>query len=336
MADFPVKHWGSYGPLSLLLWPVSLLFRWVARLRRLAFARGWLLRERLPVPVVVIGNIHVGGVGKTPLTQHLARCLVAAGFHPGIISRGYGRQTQEALLVAPESVPVAVGDEPLLLRQTAGCPVAVARQRAEAGRLLLAQHPEVDVLLCDDGLQHYALERDIEICVLDGLRGWGNGWCLPAGPLREGRERLAQVDAVVVHGNEFPLATPAGLPRFAMRLVTGPAYRLQQPEQMRPASRLPGRLLAVTGIGHPQRFFNGLLDMGLEFTARAFPDHHVFCAGDLAGDFDCILMTEKDAVKCRAFDDGRIWVLPVEADLQPDLAGWLIAHLRGLHGRQTA
>lgn len=318
--------------LAVFLWPLlplAWLFGAVAGLRRLAYRRGWLRQERLPVPVVVVGNLIVGGAGKTPLTLHLVEALRRAGKHPGIISRGYGGQG-EVLSVSASSDPHRVGDEPVLLAARSGVPVFVGRRRADAGRALLAAHPDVDVLVCDDGLQHYALARDVEIVVSD-RRGLGNGRLLPAGPLREPRSRLASVDALVVHSGGEALRADA----FTMDLQPGDFYALRDPKrQAAPADWADRRLHAMAGIGHPERFFATLRAIGLAFVEHPFPDHHVYVADDFSfvGD-GVLLMTEKDAVKCRPFYQGEAWVLPITAHVSPALVALV---LEKIDGRQTA
>lgn len=338
MSAFPLRHWAKRGPLACLLFPAALLLGAVSRLRRALYRSGLPARQRLPVPVVVVGNIHVGGVGKTPLTLYLLRALREAGFTPGVISRGYGRKGRGISAVHASSSAAEVGDEPLFLHRASACPVFVGSDRAEAGRSLLCAHPDVDILLSDDGLQHYRLARDVELCVLDGFRGWGNGWLLPAGPLREGRERLNSVDALIVHGEEAPLpGLPDDKPRFRMRLQAGEIHRLGLPDTPVGLDALRGRrLLAVSAIGDPARFHRTLEQLGLSFETRSFPDHHAYEAGDLDTSADLILMTEKDAVKCRGLDDGKIHVLPVTAIVEPDLGRWLLNRLRPKNGRQTA
>ena len=325
-ATFPLRHWGGRGPLACLLSPFSLLFFLLITVRRYAYTRGWLRAQPLAKPVVVVGNIHVGGVGKTPLTMALAEQLQARGVQVGIISRGYGGNHQQATEVRVDSTAAEVGDEALLMRRSLSCPVFVARLRADAGAALLKQYPNTDLLLCDDGLQHYPLARAVEICVVDGYRGWGNGWLLPAGPLREGRRRLRDCDAVVVHGDRVPLpGLPEAVPRFQMQLRSAAPYWLHAPGQLADLQVLQGRrVLAVAGIGDPQRFFASLPGMGIQAMTRAFADHHVYTAADLAGDFDFIVTTEKDAVKCRGLDGGRMLVLPVRAELTPSLVDWLL------------
>ena len=318
--------------LAVLLWPLlpfSWLFGLLSALRRLAYAQGWARSARLPVPVVVVGNLIVGGAGKTPLTLHLVAALKAAGKRPGIISRGYGGHGEVAAVTADASA-AEVGDEPLLLAARSGVPVCVGRRRAEAGRALLAAHPEVDVLVCDDGLQHYALARDVEIVVSD-RRGCGNGYLLPAGPLREPVSRLRTVDAVVVHAGAERLRDDA----LTMDLVPGAFYALQDPTRQASLDQWAGRKVhAMAGIGHPERFFDTLRGLGLRFESHPFPDHHAFTESDFhfVGD-DVLLMTEKDAVKCRPFYQGDAWVLPVTAQVSPALIALV---LEKTDGRQTA
>ena len=285
--------------------------------------------QRLSVPVSVVGTITVGGAGKTPLTLWLAKALTVQGFRPGVVSRGYGRQGDAPAAVNPENSPKLVGDEPLLLARRSGVPVWVGQDRAAAGRALLAQHPQVDVLLCDDGLQHYRLGRDIELAVFD-VRGAGNGWRLPLGPLREALSRLADVDAVICNG-EVDVALPAGLPVFDMRLVPGVFYALGDPERRCTASELAGkRLHALAGIGDPKRFFRTLQALGLGFDEHPFADHHDYTAADLAFASDGVLLrTEKDAVKCTGLTTGEAWVLPVDAELTPALIELIVEKLRG-------
>jgi tetraacyldisaccharide 4'-kinase len=276
--------------------------------------------------VVVVGNLIVGGAGKTPTVLWLVDRLRAAGRRPGILSRGYGG-SQVVAEVRADSDPLRVGDEPALLASRSGVPVFVGRRRAAAGRALLKAHPGVDVLVCDDGLQHLGLARDVEIAVVDG-RGVGNGRLLPAGPLREPARRLDTVDAVV-HNFQKKGTSAAGC--YVMSLQPGSFYRLNDPETRCAAGDLAGRrLFAIAGIGHPQRFFDTLGALGLHFEARPFPDHHAFVPGDLsfaAG--GVLLMTEKDAIKCRPFLTAEAWVLPVTATIDPDLAAFVLEKIDG-------
>jgi len=310
--------------LSLALWPLSLLFRIVAALRRYAYRCGLLSAAKLPVPVVIVGNIPVGGTGKTPLTIALATALRNAGKHPGIITRGYGGSRREAHAVGIISDARDSGDEAILLTRLSGCPVWAGANRVAAARALLADNPGCDILLSDDGLQHYALARDFEIAVIDGARGLGNGRLLPAGPLRETAARLNHVNAVVLNGDGPAPSSTA--PVYRMHLRGDRLRNLKTPQQTVDAEYFRGRKVhAVAAIGHPQRFFDHLRGLCIVFQAHAFPDHYAFTAQDLAfGDDAEIIMTGKDAVKCFAFAGPHYWQLPVEAVLDGDLTGQIL------------
>jgi tetraacyldisaccharide 4'-kinase len=328
------RAWLRRGPLALALWPLSLLFRLLASLRLALFRAGVLKSGRLPVPVVVVGNIFIGGTGKTPLTIWLAEQLRAAGFRPGVISRGHGGAEGAPIEVTAASSAREAGDEPLLIAMRAGCPVVVGRRRAEAGRRLLALHPEVDVLIADDGLQHYALQRDVEVVLFDG-RGVGNGWTLPAGPLREPPSRRR--DFTVVNAPELTpaLAAAVGGSPFQMRLGGGMAERLADSATRQPLAAFRGkRIVAAAGIGNPGRFFAMLRAEGLDIGELPLPDHHDFLDDPFRGvAADVILVTEKDAVKCRQLEninnDPRLWVVPVAAQIDPLLAAHIVEKCRG-------
>lgn len=334
MSGFLERCWYGRCRYRFLLFPLVPVFFCLLLVRRLAYRAGLLRSWRLPVPVIVVGNLAVGGSGKTPLTLCIVRWLVELGYHPGIVSRGYGGQARMPMPVAMDSDPALVGDEPVLLARRAVCPVWVGRERAEAGRQLLAFHPEVDVLVTDDGLQHYALTRDLEIVVVDGERGFGNGHLLPAGPLREPLGRLATVDAVVINGGD-PDAFVLLPPSFTMRL-SGETFRnLRDPGRIARAADFAGRPLhALAGIGHPRRFFDHLARLGLNVTPHAFPDHHAYTADDLPA--GTLLMTEKDAVKCAEFAPPDAWFLAVDAELEPGLKTLIHHSLKTPHGSQTA
>jgi tetraacyldisaccharide 4'-kinase len=311
-------HWYRFSPLHLFLFPVSLIFRAIAGLRRFLYRSGILASVGLPVPVVVVGNISVGGTGKTPLTLWLAQQLIDNGWHPGIVSRGYTKS--EGSRKTPHEVSIddaadKVGDEPLLMAQRALCPVWIGRDRPAAAHALLQAHPECDIILSDDGMQHYRMRRNAEIAVVDGARRFGNGLLLPAGPLREPVSRLKQVDAIVINSGK------AKDGEFAMTLEGTRFHNLLNPEMIVAPGNFSGqRLHAIAGIGHPQRFFTHLEHLGLKTQRHAFPDHHHYSAGDIAfNDADAILMTEKDAVKCAPFATEKCWVLRVDAQVNPAL-----------------
>ncbi|HEX3631017.1 MAG TPA: tetraacyldisaccharide 4'-kinase [Casimicrobiaceae bacterium] len=331
LSDHLLAAWFSPGltPLSVLLAPAALAFRAATVIRRGLYRRGVFRTEHLPVPVIVVGNITVGGSGKTPLTIALASELASRGWHPGIVSRGYRATTRAPRAVGIDDDPDAVGDEPLLLART-GLPVWIGADRPAAARALLAAHPDRDLIIADDGLQHYALARDIEIAVIDASRGLGNGLPLPAGPLREPPARLGAVDAIVYLGG-------AGDSRreFAMTLAGERFVRLDDTAVSADAVRFrSGEVHAVAGIGDPKRFFAQLAALGIAAHCHPFPDHHRYVPADLAlPGATAILMTEKDAVKCRRFADDRCWALPVSATVDPALIALVE---RGLRGRKTA
>lgn len=326
--------WTHRGPLACLLLPVGLLFFVIGALRRLFYRLGWLAAGRLPVPVIVVGNIVAGGAGKTPLTLWLAQRLVVLGRKPGIVSRGYGRDDDAVRKVGAGDMASVAGDEPLLLARRANCPVVVGADRTAAAHALLQAHPECDLILCDDGLQHYRLHRDFEIAVID-RRGLMNGWPLPAGPLREPASRLEKVDALVLNDTKWSLG--ADVPAFRMQLSGEWFYRLDKPDVTCAVSDLAGcKLHAVAGIGEPQRFFDHLVALGLHCETHAFPDHHRYVGADFDFPGDAILTTEKDALKCAGLTSMPIWVLPVDAVIEPDLARFVLDTLEKTDGPATA
>jgi tetraacyldisaccharide 4'-kinase len=301
--------------------PFSYLFRAIAWVRRLSYKLIFFRVYRARVPVIVVGNINVGGSGKTPFVIWLARLLKQAGYNPGIVSRGYGgKATHWPQQVRPDSDASIVGDEAVLIARHTGCPMAVGPSRRATVKQLY-KHKKVDVIISDDGLQHYALGRDIEIAVIDGERRFGNGYCLPAGPLREPVSRLSKVNFVICNGGE------AQTNEHAMRLQLGKAVNLADPAKNRPLQSFVGKPVhAVAGIGNPQRFFTQLEQMHIKVSPHAFKDHHAFQAGDFVfGDANDVLMTEKDAVKCERFAQPWFWYATVEAELDPALGQKILA-----------
>jgi tetraacyldisaccharide 4'-kinase len=330
MANWLQKQWLSLTGWHLLLMPISWLFFSIVSLRRFFYNLGWFKSLRLPVPVIIVGNINVGGTGKTPLVIWLVEQLQQAGFKPGVISRGYGGKAETSTSVSAYSDPLQVGDEPVLIAKRSQCPVFIHANRVLAGDALLSAHPECDVIISDDGLQHYRLQRDIEIVVIDGVKGLGNGALLPAGPLRESASRLKRVAAIVVNGTlEMPINN-FNVPIFNMQLVADTFYNLQEPSKISSAQAFANQqVLAIAGIGNPNRFFQQLTQMGIHFTSKAYPDHYVFNEADFnATSTDVVLMTEKDAVKCQVFAKPHFWALPVKAVIKNDLMTIILNKLR--------
>jgi tetraacyldisaccharide 4'-kinase len=270
-----------------------------------------------------VGNLYVGGTGKTPLTIHLVQALQARGFSPGVVSRGYGASADAVRPVG--AADGQTGDEAALIAARTGAPVFAGRQRAAAAAALMRAYPATDVILADDGLQHYALARDVEIALVDE-RGHGNGWLLPAGPLREGPWRLNTVDAIVARG----AAVAAARPVFSMRLEGSQAVNLRSGE-VRALEDFRGRaVLAAAGIAQPERFFSHLEHHGIRARTLPLPDHYAFASDPFAGATEeAILITEKDAVKCRPLDDARLWAVPVQAAVDPGLVDLVVEKLRG-------
>lgn len=325
--------WYKEMYISAWFMPLSMFYVDAVRLRRFLYRTGLKKTVRLPVPVVIVGNLTVGGTGKTPLVIWLVQLLKQHGYKPGVISRGYaGGENQQPQSVTANSDPRQVGDEALLLARRCGCPVAVCADRPAAARHLLEENA-CDVIISDDGLQHYALQRDIEIVVIDGQRRFGNGYCLPVGPLREPPERVNSVDFVVVNAPKELLEGELAMHCRGDKLVnlcTGEIRSLAD------FKNIPCH--AVAGIGNPQRFFNQLAAAGLACDTRAFPDHHPFVAGDLQfKDAKPVIMTEKDAVKCAGFAQAQHWYLPIDAELPEAFAEKLLTLLKDkTHGQKIA
>ncbi|MES2352940.1 MAG: tetraacyldisaccharide 4'-kinase [Pseudomonadota bacterium] len=328
--------WYRVSFWHLFLLPIAALFGFLSGFRRALYTSGWIKVQRLPVPVIVVGNITVGGSGKTPLVIWLIEMLKSQGYHPGIVSRGYGGSLKALIEVDANLTPAQVGDEPVLLMQRTGCPVFVCPDRGLAARALLARHSDVDVIIADDGMQHYPLARDIEIAVVDGERGFGNGFRLPAGPLREPVSRLKSVHAIVVNGRHMSAGL---LPNaISMRLAGDMLYRLTNPSERKQVSEFSRAAVhAIAGIGNPSRFFSHLRNLGLRPEEHSFPDHYAFQPEDLAFPGNGpILMTEKDAVKCKPFATNRCWVLPVDAEMPPAFAENILTLLSRINGFKAA
>ena len=316
-----LRLWYQQPSRLSALQPLSWLYSAATSARRAAYGRGWLRSHPVGKPVIVIGNLTVGGTGKTPLTIWLANSLRQRGIEVGLVSRGYGREDGGMRVVAASSPWQEVGDEPLILHRRTGCVTIVASDRVAGARELVARGAQV--VLSDDGLQHLRMRRDSEIVVIDGSRGLGNGRVLPAGPLRESSSRARAADALVINGGvagEPVRGLPPELAAAAlrMRLEAGEALQVARrgEAQPQPLEAFRGRPVhAVAGIGNPQRFFADLRARGLEIIEHPFPDHHALTAADLDfGDGLAVLMTEKDAVKCRQAAGSRHWYVPVEAD----------------------
>ena len=305
------RHWQRLTPVSIALLPLSLVFCALVWLRRGLYRIGLLRSNRFPVPVIVVGNITVGGTGKTPLVIWLADFLRQAGYRPGIVTRGYrGQSSIWPVAVTKETAAKLVGDEAVLLARRCHCPVMAGPDRVASVQALLNQ--DCNLIVSDDGLQHYRLRRDLEIAVIDGVRRFGNGLCLPAGPLREPVSRLRSIALRVANG--LPRAGEMG-----MQLSPTHFYSLALPSQQTSAEQFRATSVhAVAGIGNPERFFESLRALGLRVLPHAFPDHHAFEVNELEfGDNLPVILTEKDAVKCQHFAKPHFWVLAVDA--QPDV-----------------
>jgi len=327
MVNWFERQWAtSYTLWHILLIPLSWVFAALSFARRYLYKINWLKSYHLAVPVIVVGNINVGGTGKTPLVIWLAEQLRSAGYKPGIISRGYGGSAKQVAQVLPSSDPAIVGDEAVLIAMRTVCPVYVSANRVAAAEKLLASFPECNVIISDDGLQHYRLQRDVEIVVCDAVKGFGNGALLPAGPLRESISRLKTVDVVVSNGKSD---LPKVFESIEMHLESGAFYNLLAEHQKADAQAFSRKkVVAIAGIGNPMRFFTSLKHLGLQFEGRAYPDHYAFQAEDFRRiNADVIVMTEKDAVKCRAFAQSNYWVLPVNAVIKNGLMPAILAKL---------
>jgi tetraacyldisaccharide 4'-kinase len=326
------RIWSGESPLWRLLLPLSWLYGLVSGAIRLSYRVGLKKSWRAPVPVVVVGNLTAGGNGKTPVVIWLVEKLQQSGVRVGVVSRGYGgKAAHYPLLLTPQTSTDEAGDEPVLIYQRTGAPVAVSPVRSDAVKAILDQHP-VQLIVTDDGLQHYRLARDKEIVVIDGVRRFGNGWWLPAGPMRERASRLRSVDAVIVNGGE---AQQGEIP---MRLQPGQAINLKTGE--RRDVRTLSHIVAMAGIGHPPRFFTTLVDCGVQPEKRiALADHQALSHAQVSAFTEpgqTLVMTEKDAVKCRTFAEDHWWYLPVDAQLAGEMPEHLLRELLTLahHGQE--
>lgn len=321
------KYWYGQHALRYCLYPFSLLYRGATAIRRVCLTR--FRQQHYPVPIIVVGNITVGGVGKTPLVIELARQCSARGLKVGIVSRGYGaRVNRYPYRVKAQDTANKVGDEPKLIAKHTGCPVVIAPKRTQAVQYLL-DHCQSQIIISDDGLQHYAMGRAIEIVVVDGQRQFGNGLCLPAGPLREGVSRLLTADFIVVNGGELNGCSRLP-PRFRMDLTAGALTQINSGTCLL-ADPKHETVAAVAGIGNPQRFYATLQARGIPFRPYSFADHHHYVLSDLCLEEKMVVMTEKDAVKCQQFASNNMYFLPVEATVEDEFWTRLWKH-KGLQG----
>ena len=310
LAERIQQHWRTPTAVSLALTPFSLVYGLVTKIRKAAYISGVLKTHRFDIPVVVVGNLTVGGTGKTPFVITLAERLKIRGWRPGIVSRGYRGKVTEAEIVPADGDPHHFGDEPVLVARKTGLPVAVARRRAQSVEKLLNE--SVDIVISDDGLQHYAMARSAEIVMVDGIEGLGNGFLLPAGPLREPPARLASADIRVRRGGE------ASEGEYSVTAALGSARNLVSGEEASLVEFCDVPLAALAGIHRPERFFDLLRQHGLTISAHPFPDHHQFCADDIPAE-TTVLMTEKDAVKCGRFASDRCWSVSQVTEIPEEL-----------------
>lgn len=308
-----MEFWYQKSFWALLLFPLSLVFRGIVCFRRYLYTKGFMKSTVFPVPVIVVGNITVGGTGKTPAVLGIIELLKEEGYKPGIVSRGYGKEFPKKLTwVTEKSTPTSVGDEAILLQQRSNVPMVVGANRRQAVKELLARS-DCDIVISDDGLQHYALARQLEIVVVDATRQFGNGFLLPAGPLREPLKRLKSVD-MVLYNTETSPTMPYSMMLFPQALVSHHNPMLEKPLREFAGKTVHG----VAGIGNPKRFFNLLRTYGLMVIEHPFPDHYVYESRDLSFKEDLpIIMTEKDSVKCKEFKRNNLWYVPVQTHFSP-------------------
>ena len=324
------NSWYNKSGLTAFLQPLSWLFCLLVQIRRLLYRIKIIRTAKLDVPVIVVGNLTVGGTGKTPLVIEIANLLKKQGYRPGVISRGYGGKARTwPQQVRCDGDPTMVGDEAILIARRTRCPMAVGPDRVASAQALL-KYTDCNVIISDDGLQHYTLGRDIEIAVIDGVRRYGNEKCLPAGPLREPIKRLDQVNFKVTNGI-------AGPDEFAMSYKADKLCRADDPDVTLELSSLKNQTVhAIAGIGNPQRFFDNLKLSGLDIIEHAFPDHYPFKKSDLDfGEIQPIVITEKDAVKCQRFYLHNVWYQPIKAILDNQFTEQLLVMLERINGQKT-
>lgn len=315
--------WLRRGFAARALWPLALIYRTLYFLNELRYRRGWKLPEALPLPVVVVGNLVAGGAGKTPTTIALVHALRTHGFHPGVVSRGYGRDDDDSIVIVDSDTPAnRCGDEPLLIALRSRAPVVVGADRVLAAQMLMMAHAEVDVIVCDDGLQNHALARNVQVIVFDE-RGAGNGWQLPAGPLRQAMPEYLPQACVVLYNAPAPSTPLPGhlAQRQLQGIVSLQAWWAGESASHGAIDALPGpRVMAAAGLAMPQRFFNMLRGTGLKIEELPLPDHHAFATLPWPPDTPDVIVTEKDAVKLRpeAMGSTRVWVAPLDFQLSAE------------------
>ncbi|MBA4740390.1 MAG: tetraacyldisaccharide 4'-kinase [Burkholderiales bacterium] len=324
------RSWARLNALSIASLPLALVFLLLTAARRLLFRMGILNSTKINVPIIVVGNITVGGTGKTPAVIAIANALKDSGFTPGVITRGYlGDGTERE--VTDINTSSEVGDEAILISHNVPCPVWVGPKRVNSALQLLKKYQNINVIISDDGLQHYELERDMEIVVIDGDRKFGNGLLLPSGPLREPTSRIRTCDLVLINGTDN---LNLNVPTISMKLVGETFHKLSDPTITCNAADLSKNpVTAIAGIGNPERFFQHLNALGLRPNTKPFPDHHEYSAADLNEiEHDIVIMTEKDAVKCRDIGGKECWFLPVSAQFEGQLIQTIIEKLKSCHG----